>query len=557
MAAEPNGKLEPDQVEDFADGYFFCNTADVWAVDRRKPLPEHWDAFWRKPGDVSINFGQDDENSHILDQYAISRNAMHAGSTPAPVKSTRSESSGGEAGNKKQIIWPVDIAGNPFTPYQDIAHLLPAGKHAHEEWFGVAGAVLGLPKTASILEQLMATRGVKKECTQDHDDDSDAGEPAAASATTDNTTPAEKKERPKRGAASNPPPKKRSRRRAAADSARNESGHAAARGAQPAKRSAGREAAPSVKKGGKRKSALKQPPEADQAKTQRRTSFDETTISQDSASTETSAARKQRIDHTGVVHFVFNKLRLQQQRNVFDGNKPLMLIVPCMTLEEANSWRGEGYTVVVLTGFPHGIANIPQEYADAYSNVDGKKMACEAFKQADMGNRDFRKRYENSDRICQEEKADLLQKARMGLEEAVLGLTEYVKGLKEKDLSDLQDETQKRLKERSRLLSGIEVPVPKSLPVPEKPVLFLKFGSLGQSNAHPAPDPELLLAKAATVWGVLNGVSILANGQLDQDCNSLDEAAEEYFCASFRSSMPQIPKEISVVSPECLSITRR
>ena len=161
--AEKNGELTRAQGKEFTAGKFFCITEDVWSVGVKKSKPEHWDAFWREGGNVSIQLRQDDPNS---DPYTITRNALNAGVTAAPPKSTRSESIGSSLTRKKEI-WPVDIVGVPAGRFSEIANLLPAGHVVHEEWFGVAAAVLGLPKTASVLEQLMACRGVRKEYPND------------------------------------------------------------------------------------------------------------------------------------------------------------------------------------------------------------------------------------------------------------------------------------------------------------------------------------------------------------------------------------------------------
>jgi len=81
-------------------------------------------------------------------------------------------------------------------------------------------------------------------------------------------------------------------------------------------------------------------------------------------------------------------------------------------------------------------------------------------------------------------------------------------------------------------------------------VLFLDFGAVDEQGTHPAPDPESLLAKAATTWGKTNDVEILANGgEPTDDEYGLDEVAEETFYENFRSSKTQVPNEISVVTP--------
>ena len=61
--------------------------------------------------------------------------------------------------------------------------------------------------------------------------------------------------------------------------------------------------------------------------------------------------QKERFEHTGVVHFVSNKIRMKNQGAYFDGKTPLSLLVPCMTLEQARGWRGETYKAVFWPGF--------------------------------------------------------------------------------------------------------------------------------------------------------------------------------------------------------------
>ena len=73
----------------------------------------------------------------------------------------------------------------------------------------------------------------------------------------------------------------------------------------------------------------------------------------------------------------------------------------------------------------------------------------------------------------------------------------------------------------------------------------------GQSKVYPPLHPTVLLANAATVWGLLNDIAIviLFNGmpEDDEDSGTLDEEAEEVYYACFRGST-SIPNEISVVT---------
>jgi hypothetical protein len=44
---------------------------------------------------------------------------------------------------------------------------------------------------------------------------------------------------------------------------------------------------------------------------------------------------------TGVVDFYSKKLRIASQAKYFDGDEPSALLIPVMTLTEAQSWQGQ------------------------------------------------------------------------------------------------------------------------------------------------------------------------------------------------------------------------
>ena len=160
-----NGEVPLKDALAFGDGLFFCTTEDVWEVGTKRSSPKHWDAFWRNKG-VNIEVRQTGADEPPLNPYKVTFDALlEDGRKPAPKKSARSGSSGSilDGKSKKDLIWPVDIAGNPAESVHETAHLLPASPQIHEEWFGVAVAVLGLSRDASVEQQLMAARGVRKD----------------------------------------------------------------------------------------------------------------------------------------------------------------------------------------------------------------------------------------------------------------------------------------------------------------------------------------------------------------------------------------------------------
>ena len=118
-----------------------------------------------------------------------------------------------------------------------------------------------------------------------------------------------------------------------------------------------------------------------------------------------------------------NKLRLENQKFLLDGDAPYMLIVPCMTLKEANEWRGEGYKAVVLAGLPNLTCSVP----DAYDNYDTTRRPAYVSSKVRMATDAFRERYAATHRMAPEQEKLMLEKARIGLQEAVLGLAHYAK----------------------------------------------------------------------------------------------------------------------------------
>ncbi|CAB9515402.1 expressed unknown protein [Seminavis robusta] len=222
-------------------------------------------------------------------------------------------------------------------------------------------------------------------------------------------------------------------------------------------------------------------------------------------------------------------MRLADQKYLLDGNDPKMLIVPCMTLKEANEWRGEGYQAVVLAGLPDLTGSAPP--------ARRRKTPGKGFWKGSNEHECFPRKIcgHSTQKVTPAQEMQMLEKARIGLQEAVLGLAHYAKQM----ASDAKKGS----------------PVPKAHANPEKPVLFVKFGSLQEvpKDLHPAPDPELLLSKAATIWGKMTNFATIANGSMaddEEEEDSLDEVAEEVFYEKYRnSSAPPIPMEISVVSP--------
>lgn len=545
--------LTKDEQLDMMRGKFFCTLADVWEIGSKNSIPDHWKAFWRnqkrssKVKLLSINVRKKQEANKSFDPYKLTRDAIETGQSPAPVKSTRSESD--SAADNKKAIWPVDIVGeDALSERHQIAHLLPAGKQNHEEWFGVGAAVVGLPQNATTLEQLMATRGVAR-TIEDVEDVEDAALPTRAVA----VSPSKKRGREEgsHGGSSAAAQKKgRQTRRSSKDRAAQKKGHQTAAPpvlsqtvAPTELRRSSRARKPAARENLLERTALKGNYKPSDRKQKKMVSFDERSLT-------SSRAREILQKFTGAVHFVSNKIRMMGQEFLFDGRKPRMMVIPCMSLKNATEWRGEGYKAVVLPGLPHGLSYVPDEYKD----LKYETLPFKAFKEAGMDDDSFIERFLGSPQIAPAEANQCLSEARSGLEDAVLGLCEYVKGMPKRDLDCLQKTSRDALEARSEKFIGMSsFPIPKQRSIaPEKPILIIEFGSQEERGKHPAPDPELLLARAATVWGNMNDLQLLAAGEdddEDDESESLDRMAEEAYCEQFLCSAPKIPTEISVVTP--------
>lgn len=373
------GKLNGDSELQFARGAFFCITSDVWSVGRVKSKPQHGEAF-RREGSVCVMVrdGRSASGIKTIDPYKLTREAMEkAGTKPAKAHTTRSESSGGKGKDDKDIskkyqlqraIWPVDILGRKVDKGQEIAHLLPACPTVHEEWFGVAAAVMGLPKEATIRQQLMATRGVvvvegdadaatanrqssrhrgagkRKMAEQASNDTSAPRKPAAKKKKHDATVPkraastCQPKQAPPRA---QPPPSDPVGRKQAFGPERLSA--RISQNVSETRKTSGDEDAgalvASVAAPRRAPRAASLPPASRDREdgeledsSRGRVSFG---LSEFQATASQDAGK--RMNKTGAVHFASNKLRLEGQKELIDGETPVLLIVPCMSLMKANN----------------------------------------------------------------------------------------------------------------------------------------------------------------------------------------------------------------------------
>lgn len=111
-------------------------------------------------------------------------------------------------------------------------------------------------------------------------------------------------------------------------------------------------------------------------------SFDQNTTASRPNSDRSGNRKKKK--PTGMVHSEVNKIRLRNNAFFFDEDAPKLLVIPCLTLEEARDWRGGGYKAVVLAGVPDGIFNSLQAFEEACNKRENLKAYEELVVKADQ-----------------------------------------------------------------------------------------------------------------------------------------------------------------------------
>ena len=210
----------------------------------------------------------------------------------------------------------------------------------------------------------------------------------------------------------------------------------------------------------------------------------------------------------GLKHMICNKIRLAGQWLYFD-TYPCVLIVPILTLKQAKEWNGQGYHAIFMIS----TGNIGVTLQRVASTVQ----------MQDLG--------------------DVASKPEIAVAQGLLSAT--IKGLayaltersdeRQKWVADLTDEKSKELlyelQEEAITFTG-----EKSIPIPterqeeekQKPVrkitfapAFGPFGGVG----HPAPDPLLLVVKAALNWCMFHGEKLMPATKDDDSDLDMSESS--------------------------------
>ena len=260
---------------------------------------------------------------------------------------------------------------------------------------------------------------------------------------------------------------------------------------------------------------------------------EETTANTSECGSGSETTRKKTRRHqagTGVIHFVTNKIRLQGQAFCFDGTKPFCMIVPSMTLREVKAWRGSRYTAICFVGHPQGSPFDPAANGIYFKDIG---LADESLMSIDH-TRDANR-------------AELKLACNL-LEEAVLALSDMIANLSDDEISFANADEKSNIvdtplfKAREKAQENI-CKVPMLLPSSNKPACLISFGSHDakeDKNMHPAPDPLLLVLRAANTFGMLAGMKMLAASSSDDDDDNISEGdimAEEAFLEAREQSL--------------------
>ncbi len=243
------------------------------------------------------------------------------------------------------------------------------------------------------------------------------------------------------------------------------------------------------------------------------------------------SAQQKRHDHEGVLHFSSNRLYLERQKLVIDGQYPRMLIVPIRNIDQVTGWKGEGYNAIILVGEPTTDFPLPDELQVS----DGEK----------------KKVYRKSELIREStaDSRDVTQACNL-LRDGVLALAEMIKSISDEDLGEISKENKEsaeRLRSnRDKIENTILVPGMVNETVQSScKVLKVAFSAHTENEGHPAPDPLLLLFKAANVWGRMIGLDFLSsNGEIpDPFGTELHVLAIEKYLVWHQSNLRNVSRE--------------
>ena len=199
----------------------------------------------------------------------------------------------------------------------------------------------------------------------------------------------------------------------------------------------------------------------------------------------------------GVKHFATNKIRLCEQADYFD-RKPNVLIIPILSLEETKEWNGGGYDALFLIGVNENIANTNEGNVELRNAAQGTRLNILAGPTASE---------------------DEIETARSLLEASILALSYSVKQMLRKDeIFNGLTECQKEHLGSLHVFDRSPCPRAKrNVHTRVRKISFCDVRTTPGRSGHPAPDPTLLVMKAANNWAKAHDLKLLAGGEESEE----------------------------------------
>jgi hypothetical protein len=207
----------------------------------------------------------------------------------------------------------------------------------------------------------------------------------------------------------------------------------------------------------------------------------------------TNGENGRRRDNTGVKHMVANKFRLPNQKPYFDNN-PCVLIIPCLSVEDAKGWSGQGYDAIMLIDvFP------PQVYSSLADVARETGFTHDVF----------------------------LEAVPTDIDVALSLMCEYTVGMFSAFCFQRQD-----CPIESITADYVLPQLRQGTPI--KPVRKIHFSGHNNTDQgggrNPAPDPILLVVKAIVNWNRRHYKQLVAAAEPDDEyVDELDELAERQY----------------------------
>jgi hypothetical protein len=204
--------------------------------------------------------------------------------------------------------------------------------------------------------------------------------------------------------------------------------------------------------------------------------------------------RSNRENHTGIKHFISNKVCLQGQRQYLDKLSSVY-IIPVMTVEQMRAWNGDGYSAIAITADARTCVKIGMLTPGAIASPNDINLACTLLKSV------------------------------------ILGMAHWLQ-FRSSALNPGDIESRTRLDELRRNFMADTIPgvaVPHCLDNAMR-VRIVQFYHHTTDEGHPAPDPMFLAAKAAHNWSQTHGRPLKAAPEPQSGCDDeLDDLALEQY----------------------------